>query len=173
MNLLPDQQAACFATPFEGAPMAAPAALGAVIALPVRGPEGLAVFIRLPGGETRTVPVAAADESWREEEPLGEAATDAETAYWVGNKGFIALEDALDAPVAYWRRWPAKVEGLPFLRPYLAANGRFWAMCREMSKAALGPLGLRHDDGRPARKARSSRAPSQRRPPHLSRSRPL
>ena len=132
IHLLADQQPACLAIPLEGTPVAAPAAVGAVLALALRDSQGLALLIRMPGGEIRTVRVAAADESWRDEGALGAASTDGETAFWVGQRGFLALEDALEAPAAFWRPWPAKVEGLPFLRPYLAANGRFWAMCREL-----------------------------------------
>ena len=136
VNLLPDQLPACLAAPFEGIPVGPPSAVGPLVALPLRGAQDLSLFLRLPGGETRTVPVAMADEGWHEDETLAGAATDGEVAYWVGQHGFIVLEDALEGPVAHWRRWPAKVEGLPFLRPYLAANGRFWAMCREVVEGA-------------------------------------
>jgi stress response protein SCP2 len=140
IHLLPEQQPVCSANSFDGTPVAAPAAVGAAIVLLLREAEGLSLLIRSPGGETQTIKVAAADEGWREEGPFGAAATDGETAFWVGQKGFVALEDTLEAPAAFWRRWPAKVEGLPFLRPYLAANGRFWAMCREIADdGAPGP----------------------------------
>ncbi len=140
VHLLPQQQPVCESTPFDGAPIAAPAAVGAAIVLVLRDAEGLSLLIRSPGGETQVLKVAAADEGWREEEAFGAAATDGETAFWVGQKGFVALEDALDSPAAFWRGWPAKVEGLPFLRPYVAANGRFWAMGREIADdGAPGP----------------------------------
>lgn len=132
VHLLPEQQGICVATPFEGSPIAAPAAIGAIIVLVLRGEDGLFLLMRAPGGEIRTLPVAADDGSWRDETALGSAATDGETAFWGGQLGFLVLEDAVEAPSAFWRRWPSKVEGLPFLRPYLAPNGRFWAMCREV-----------------------------------------
>ncbi|HEX8444065.1 MAG TPA: TerD family protein [Allosphingosinicella sp.] len=137
VHLLADQQPTFTSLPVSASPLGAPALVGGHVLLPIGSDAALQVAIRLGDGSLGELPVAGAKGA---EGPLGAPVVNGETGmcFWPGASGFLLFEEGLDGPSCAWRPWPAGVAGLPFQRPFRAANGRFWAMCVELTPGGHG-----------------------------------
>ena len=132
VHLLPEQRPEFRRLPLPGTPIAAPGVVAGAVLLPIASDKGVGLAVRNPAGEP--VELAVADGAGAKG-PLGGPVVNADSGicFWVGAGGYLVFEDGMDGAMATWRAWPAGIEGLPFLRPYRAPNGRFWAMCVEVS----------------------------------------
>jgi stress response protein SCP2 len=131
-QILPGLQPGFRTEAVGGEPVASPATLGEVVALPFEDGRGLGFWVKRLGGESLAVR-AKVDDGWQDHGEFGAPVTNAETAFWVGRKGMLGFEDSTEGPTAVWKSWPVGIEGIPFLRPYRSANGRLLAMCREVT----------------------------------------
>ena len=136
----------------EGDHVAPPFALGSVIAVPVDAVGRLCVASMQPDGTLGTIAVRDAPPMVEQlGRPFGEPG--AGRCYWLGRRGFLTLDDVGGRAVARWNVWPPETEGLPFLPPYQARNGRLWAFALRISgggrsregavACSLGPEGVR------------------------------
>jgi hypothetical protein len=132
IHLLAGQRAGFERLSVGGTPIGPPAVVADSVLLPVASQSGLALAIRTPGGALAELPVNGASNA---SGPLGSPVVNEEAGmcFWVGRSGFLVFEEGMEEASAAWRAWPPGIEGLPFLPPFRAANGRFWAMCAEIT----------------------------------------
>jgi hypothetical protein len=137
VHLLAEQQPLFQSLPVSAAPLGPPGAVGDHLLLPIASDGGMKMAIRSIDGSMRELAVSGAKGA---EGPLGGPVVNGETGmcFWPGASGFLMFEEGLDGPSCAWRTWPAGVAGLPFQRPFRAANGRFWAMCVELTPGGHG-----------------------------------
>lgn len=135
VHLLPDQQPTFRQLPLSAEPVGPPCLVGGCVVLPIATASGMLVAIRSKDGSLRELPVKGASAT---QAPLGAPVVNRDTGicFWIGATGFLVFEEGLEGATCKWQAWPVGVAGLPFLPPYRAANGRFWAMCVE-----VGPSG--------------------------------
>ena len=136
----------------EGGHVAPPYAMGSIVAVPVDVGGRLRVAVMQADGTLRTIEVRDAPPAVEQlGRPFGEP--DAGRGYWLGRRGLLTLDDAAGRAAARWTAWPPEMEGLPFLPPYQARNGRLWAFALRTSgggrsregavACSLGPDGVR------------------------------
>jgi hypothetical protein len=137
VHLLVDQQPAFQSLPVSAAPLGPPGTAAGHVLLPIASKDGLKLAMRSTDGLMVELAVPGARGA---EGPLGGPVTNAETGvcFWPGASGFLVFEEGLDGPSCAWRTWPAGAAGLPFQRPFRAANGRYWAMCVELTPGGYG-----------------------------------
>ena len=125
-HVLPGQSASIAHHDLEGGRAGAPFGLRGEVVVPVHADGRLRVAILGVDGSLRFLDVVGAPERM---DPLGRPFGDplSGRAIWAGARGYLSLELDAGGATGRWDDWPDEVEGLPFLGPYRARNGRFWS----------------------------------------------
>ena len=133
VRLLADQACEVETVDLGGQALGSPFALGESVVVPVSTTSGLSLVVRTPDGNISTLRVEGApDDVDHFGAPVGELG--AGRCYWIASQGLLAFEQSEDGAGSRWCPWPTGAEGLPFLSPYRARNGRLWAFCVRTSK---------------------------------------
>lgn len=131
VHILPEQKPTLKTHAVNGSPIAAPAAIEGIVAAPFRVDGGIILTVRLADGSLEQVSAGPSGQK-AEDEVLGPPVVNSGVAFWIGRAGFLSFDADPQRATAKWHAWPAGTEGLAFLTPYRSANGRLWAMGRQV-----------------------------------------